>query len=65
MFTTSVQPLAILLVALGLLLFVKVAKVGSRPDGLPPGPPTIPLLGNLHLVCYDKYLEYSVLIFFR
>ncbi|KAF7328682.1 putative cytochrome P450 [Mycena sanguinolenta] len=36
--------------ALGLLcIFVYLRKVGSREAGLPPGPPTIPLLGNLHV----------------
>jgi hypothetical protein len=26
----------------------KLRKVGQRPKGCPPGPPTIPILGNLH-----------------
>lgn len=26
---------------------VKVTRIGRREPGLPPGPPTIPLLGNL------------------
>lgn len=34
----------------GLLYLLKTAGVGSRPPGLPPGPPTLPVLGNLHLV---------------
>ncbi|KAJ6482554.1 cytochrome P450 [Mycena sanguinolenta] len=38
-----------ILLALGLLsIFVYLRKVGSREAGLPPGPPTVPLLGNLH-----------------
>ncbi|KAK7686214.1 hypothetical protein QCA50_010434 [Cerrena zonata] len=27
----------------------RLSKVGSREPGLPPGPPTLPLLGNLHV----------------
>jgi hypothetical protein len=38
------------LLAASVLLFLKVVKIGSRPAGYPPGPPTVPLLGNLHLV---------------
>ncbi|EIN10089.1 cytochrome P450 [Punctularia strigosozonata HHB-11173 SS5] len=30
-------------------LWFKASKIGKRPKGFPPGPPTIPLLGNLHL----------------
>lgn len=37
--------------ALAVLLLAKFSKIGQRPPGLPPGPPTIALLGNLHLVC--------------
>lgn len=28
----------------------KLLKVGSRDKRLPPGPPTVPILGNLHLI---------------
>jgi hypothetical protein len=39
----------VLLFALVALCFVIVLKVGSREKGLPPGPPTIPILGNAHI----------------
>ncbi|KAJ6564650.1 cytochrome P450 [Mycena capillaripes] len=39
-----------LLLALGVLCFVLwIRNVSSREAGLPPGPPTLPLLGNLHI----------------
>lgn len=31
-------------------LKAKCLRVGRRPHNFPPGPPTIPVLGNLHLV---------------
>lgn len=31
-------------------LFYKVLTFGRREKGLPPGPPTIPVLGNAHLI---------------
>ncbi|CAL1714344.1 unnamed protein product [Somion occarium] len=37
-----------LLVVLLAWVFYRLNKIGSREPGLPPGPPTIPLLGNLH-----------------
>jgi hypothetical protein len=33
-----------------LVLVVGVLRIGRRPAGYPPGPPTLPLLGNIHLV---------------
>ncbi|KAJ7866860.1 cytochrome P450 [Mycena olivaceomarginata] len=39
----------VLLFALVALCFVIVLKVGPREKGLPPGPPTVPILGNAHI----------------
>lgn len=33
-----------------ILLFYKIITFGSREKNLPPGPPTIPVLGNAHLI---------------
>ncbi len=35
-----------------LYCIIAVLRVGRRPKYLPPGPPTLPILGNLHLVRY-------------
>ena len=42
----SVTALAVLL-AVGLLVG-RLLLIGRRPAGLPPGPPTLPLVGNIH-----------------
>ncbi|KAK0469876.1 cytochrome P450 [Desarmillaria tabescens] len=35
--------------ALFLWVVLRLKRIGSREPGLPPGPPTVPLLGNLHI----------------
>ncbi|KAF7328702.1 Cytochrome p450 [Mycena sanguinolenta] len=55
--------MAILLpIALGFLCIVvlrKITQVGSRETGLPPGPPTLPFVGNLHLLP-TQFIHYKV-----
>jgi hypothetical protein len=50
----------LLVVACLLLLLSPLYRVGRRPKGLPPGPPTIPVLGNIHLFPKrDVHLQYQ------
>lgn len=39
-----------LIVAIVALALYPLSKVGRRPKDYPPGPPTLPLIGNLHLM---------------
>ncbi|KAF2491902.1 cytochrome P450 [Lophium mytilinum] len=48
------SPFLAFIVALVALVAYCLSKVGRRPAGYPPGPPTWPLIGNLHLMPKEK-----------
>lgn len=46
--------LNVILAAVVASFLFRVRKVGQRPAGYPPGPPTLPLIGNIHLMPKEK-----------
>lgn len=49
-----------LLLALGLW---RLLRIGRRDPRLPPGPPTVPVLGNAHLISLTRLGKKSVVAF--
>lgn len=44
----ELSPSSVLLLILLVYILFRLYRFGQREDGLPPGPNTIPILGNIH-----------------
>lgn len=50
------------LVSLVMLVVYRVLQIGKRDPRMPPGPPTIPILGNAHIIPRTGLFKQSVLL---
>jgi hypothetical protein len=64
MFISSAKMLYLVPIVLVLGLCYRLLQSGSRKPGMPPGPPTIPVLGNVHQIpakrIHEKYLPLAL-----
>ncbi|KAG8920281.1 hypothetical protein FRC02_000999 [Tulasnella sp. 418] len=56
----NIQLVAPVVIGLGAYAISRISKIGSRDYNLPPGPPTVPILGNLAIMpVKDTYLKFT------
>lgn len=55
------SPVSASIVAVLVLVLWRVSKIGRRPKNYPPGPPTLPLIGNLHQIPETKrHIQFEI-----